>query len=141
MIKNYLKSKIYSTSRIIPNRFCRYVLGDYTPIFVLHRMEHKEYGINGHNFKKIQSFLEYFRKKKYNAISLEDYAKYTISGEGIPPNSVIFTIDDGFIDQYVIAGPLFSEYDIPLTYFLVTDFIDNKIWPWDAQINYIFEHG
>jgi peptidoglycan/xylan/chitin deacetylase (PgdA/CDA1 family) len=53
----------------------------------------------------------------------------------------VFTIDDGFIDHHDIAAPLFSEFDIPLTFFLVTDFIDGKLWPWDDQVSYAIEHA
>ena len=48
----------------------------------------------------------------------------------------MFTIDDGFIDHHDIAGPLFADYDIPLTFFLVTGFIDGELWPWDDQLSY-----
>jgi peptidoglycan/xylan/chitin deacetylase (PgdA/CDA1 family) len=50
----------------------------------------------------------------------------------------VFTLDDGFSDQYELATPIFNKYDIPYTCFVITDFLDQKLWPWDEQLKYIF---
>ncbi len=58
----------------------------------------------------------------------------------IPVKSVIFTIDDGFEEQITLGGELFARYDIPLTCFVITDFIDGKLWSWDDQLHYMIKN-
>ena len=64
---------------------------------------------------------------------------YLETGEKLPKKSVVFTVDDGFSGQFEYMAPIFSKFDIPLTCFVITDFIDGKLWPWDDQVKYIFE--
>lgn len=108
---------------------------------MLHRMQHPDYGISGHSSERIRQQLEYMHKLGFRALSLKQLAQHLRNGQPVPYKSVVFTIDDGFIDHHDIAGPLFAEYDIPLTYFLITDFIDQKLWPWDDQLAYAIEHA
>jgi peptidoglycan/xylan/chitin deacetylase (PgdA/CDA1 family) len=48
-------------------------------------------------------------------------------------------MDDGFADQASIAAPLFEEFACPLTLFVITGMLDQKLWPWDAQVAWITE--
>jgi peptidoglycan/xylan/chitin deacetylase (PgdA/CDA1 family) len=50
---------------------------------------------------------------------------------------VAFSLDDGYFDQVDIAGEIFHQFDCPSTVFLITDFIDGRLWPWDQQLVYI----
>jgi protein-tyrosine-phosphatase/peptidoglycan/xylan/chitin deacetylase (PgdA/CDA1 family) len=58
--------------------------------------------------------------------------------EPVLRKAVAFTMDDGFIDQATVAAPIFMEFDCPVTIFLITGFIDRKLWPWDDRVSYIF---
>jgi len=50
-----------------------------------------------------------------------------------PPGSVAFTVDDGYWDQATIATA-FLRSDCPVTIFLVSGFMDGKLWPWDEKL-------
>lgn len=46
---------------------------------------------------------------------------------------VAFTIDDGYLDNYTLAYPIFKRNNVPFSIFIATDFIDRKaiLW-WDT---------
>jgi peptidoglycan/xylan/chitin deacetylase (PgdA/CDA1 family) len=63
-----------------------------------------------------------------------------LAGEGdLPPNAVVVTVDDGYRDFYDVAYPIFTDYKIPATVYVVTDFLDGKLWLWTDQVRYAFE--
>jgi len=83
--------------------------------------------------------LSYLHDHKYSLLSLEQLILAIRHGESPPPKSVVFTIDDGYIDQAEIAAPIFLEHECPLTFFVITGMLDHRILPWDAQIAWIIE--
>lgn len=107
------------------------------PIFMLHRLSNKDKGFEEEYINHVKWCLNYVRANNYIPVSLKDLLGTYASGRPIPPKTVVFTIDDGFYDQYDIGASLFSEFDVPLTCFVITDFLDEKLWPWDDQISYI----
>lgn len=72
-------------------------------------------------------------------MSLEQLILSLQHKETIPPKSVVFTMDDGYIDQAEVASPIFLEYDCPVTFFVITGMLDQTILPWDAQVSWIIE--
>jgi len=125
---------------LTPNKIREQYFDNIVPIFMLHRIDDK-FQISSYSYSHhITECLEYIRKYKYNPISLQEYITSVANGEKIKPKSVIFTVDDGFYDQYDIGGTLFGNYDIPLTCFVISDFIDGVLWPWDDQLIYILSN-
>ena len=47
------------------------------------------------------------------------------------------TIDDGFRDAFEIAFPLLRDNRVPATLFVITDFVDGKIWLWTDKLRYL----
>ena len=85
-------------------------------------------------------YLEYIRKHRYKPISLQELFDYFGHDEPLPERAVVFTMDDGFADQFEYVSPVFTRYDIPLTCFVITEFLEGKLWPWDDQVRYIFDN-
>jgi peptidoglycan/xylan/chitin deacetylase (PgdA/CDA1 family) len=75
-------------------------------------------------------------KKKCNPISLSHLYKSVTSGEPLPKNAVIITVDDGYEDFFQYAFPLFEAYRIPATLFITSDFVDRTTWLWPDMIDY-----
>lgn len=75
-------------------------------------------------------------KKKCNPISLSRLYKSVTSGEPLPKNAVIITVDDGYEDFFQYALPLFEAYRIPVTLFITSDFVDGTTWLWPDMIDY-----
>ena len=74
----------------------------------------------------------------YKPISLTK-ASQGLSRLDLPGNAVTVTIDDGYRDFLTNAYPVFSEFQIPTTVYLVSDFIDRLRWLWWDEIDYALE--
>src|ERR1035437_3871237 len=83
--------------------------------------------------------IAYF-SRKYEILSLENLAKYFQQGKTLPEKAVVFTFDDGYLDNYQYADPILSKYRIPATIFLTTGHISSdKLFWWD-KVRYIIQH-
>ena len=67
------------------------------------------YLLNGHQIISYQQLLDYYQ-----------------SGTSLKVNSVWISFDDGLRECLTIVRPLLIKYQIPCTFFMTTDFIDNK---------------
>ncbi len=79
-------------------------------------------------------------RRYYRPISLNSLTELVRQEEPIPHDALVVTVDDGYRDFLLHAHPVFSDYDIPVTVFLVSDFLDGKLWLWWDQIHYAFRH-
>jgi peptidoglycan/xylan/chitin deacetylase (PgdA/CDA1 family) len=78
-------------------------------------------------------------RKHYNLVSLTQIDAWLRGQEPLPPNSLAVTVDDGYRDFYCTAHPVFTRYQIPVTVFLASDFLDRKCWLWVDQVEYLFQ--
>ena len=78
-------------------------------------------------------------KRYYAPVSLKSISEYLRGGDPLPRNAVAISIDDGYRD-FLSAHPVFREHDIPTTVFLVSDFLDGKLWLWFDQIKFALRH-
>jgi len=53
-----------------------------------------------------------------------------IHPSSLPRNPVMVTLDDGYANNYDLAFPLLKKYQIPVTIFLTTGFIDRRTLLW-----------
>src|SRR4030095_6357518 len=79
--------------------------------------------------------------KHYRPLSLDSYAELQKSGQPIPQNSLAITVDDGYRDFLLYAYPVFRKFEIPCTVYLVSDFLDGKLWLWWNQLEYAFRNS
>jgi len=107
-------------------------------IFMLHRMSSPDVIEEGHSAAFLEQALTYLTNKGYNFISVETLFECINNKRNPPKRSIAFTIDDGFEDQIKIAAPIFIENQCPVTVFLITNFIDTGIAPWDSLLKHIF---
>jgi peptidoglycan/xylan/chitin deacetylase (PgdA/CDA1 family) len=49
-------------------------------------------------------------------------------------------VDDGYRDFLLYGFPVFRAFDIPCTVYLVSDFLDQKLWLWWDQLAFAFRH-
>ena len=73
----------------------------------------------------------------YTPVSLTQAAQWLESG-GWPSNALVVTVDDGYRDFYQVAYPVFREFGIPATVYLVTDFLDGREWLWLDRVRWMF---
>lgn len=73
-------------------------------------------------FKKDLDFL----LKHFQPIGLEELIKLSKSGQKPKKKCFHLTFDDGLKEIYTIIAPILREKNIPATFFINTDFIDNE---------------
>jgi peptidoglycan/xylan/chitin deacetylase (PgdA/CDA1 family) len=67
-----------------------------------------------------------YLKRNYNPVSYDMLHAHVFEGAALPPRAVHLSFDDGYKECYSIVRPLLLKYKIPCTFFVTTDWIDNK---------------
>ena len=134
MLKNILKSLLQN----VPNvPFIEHYTSGLGTIFMLHRVDaiDKQGLSNVENLKISPEYLEKvindLIKMDYDFIALE-----RIEERLKEPNKrkfVVFTLDDGYKDNYTTAYPLFKKYGIPFTVYVTSSFPNRtaSLWWYD----------
>lgn len=135
-IKNLLVSTL--TNRWISS-LATGILGHGIPIFMLHRIYPDNTPGKIHTPSYLRKCLTYLKKHNYHFVSVTEILQSIIHNTCLPKKSVAFTIDDGFIDQALLAAPVFIEFKCPVSIFLITDFLDGKMWPWFSKVRFMME--
>jgi peptidoglycan/xylan/chitin deacetylase (PgdA/CDA1 family) len=105
-------------------------------IFMLHRVaEHENNKLHVNEHLKISpSFLERlilkYIKRGCVFVSLDDVYEHVIKQKKITKPFICFTLDDGYVDNYEIAYPLFKKYSIPFTVYLTSGFPNHTAILW-----------
>lgn len=76
-------------------------------------------------------------RRHYQPVSMAAVSEWLHNGRSLPPYALAVTVDDGYAD-FREAAPIFAEYGIPATVYLVSDFLDGKTWLWFDRIVYAF---
>lgn len=79
-----------------------------------------------------------YLRKHYNVVSMDEVSAWLWNGTPLPPHAVAHTVDDGYRDFYEHAYPVYSAYGIPVTVFLVSEFLDGRCWMWWDKVTYLF---
>jgi len=78
-------------------------------------------------------------RKHFHPVSVSQVQR-ALSGEAtLPPRALAITVDDGYRDFLSVAFPLFREYELPVTVYLISDFIDGRLWPWWDELEYALQ--
>jgi peptidoglycan/xylan/chitin deacetylase (PgdA/CDA1 family) len=67
--------------------------------------------------------MKYIHDNGYHVVPLADMIRFLKHQIGLPPNSVVITIDDGYKSAIVYAEPILKQYGYPWTFFIYPDFI------------------
>ena len=78
--------------------------------------------------------------EQYELIPLKGVRDLWTRGKPLRRHALAITVDDGYRDFFQHAYPVFRSFNIPVTVFLTTDFIDRRCWMWVDQIEYLFAH-
>ncbi len=112
-----------------------------TPIFMMHRFVPDVSSKKGHTPNYLRRCLQFLKDNGHTFVSLEDILNAIRNGTLLPRKPVAFTMDDGFSDQATLAAPVFSEFDCPVTIFLISGMLDGQLWPWDDKVAYIMKNS
>lgn len=79
--------------------------------------------------------------RHHHPMSLTQLAAILRAGETPPPDTIVFTIDDGYRDFHDVAWPILREHGVPATFFVTTGFVDGALWLWPDQIGWLLDHA
>lgn len=67
---------------------------------------------------------------------LSDVVDRLRNGLSLEPRTVVVTVDDGYGDFKEYCYPLLQRHRVPATVFLVSEFVEQRIWLWFDVIHY-----
>jgi hypothetical protein len=76
------------------------------------------------HYMVFENHLRTLKRKNFSSIYLSQLYDYMTTGKSIPPDSVVFTFDDGYLDNWVYAYPLIKKYGFKGTIFVNPEFVD-----------------
>ena len=75
--------------------------------------------------------------RQYHSISLSELASASKDNRSLPPNSLAITVDDGYRD-FQRAFPIFQEFGLKVTLYVVSRFAAGELWLWPDQLLHTF---
>jgi len=75
----------------------------------------------------------------YHPVTLTSIGQSLKTGEPLPANSVAITVDDGYRDFFLYGYPVFRDSNLPVTIYLVSEFLDQQSWLWWDKLAYSFQ--
>lgn len=69
-----------------------------------------------------------------NPVSMPDIVNASSGNATLPGKAFAVTFDDGFENNYSIAAPALEGMEVPATFYVTTDFIDNNSTSWIDQV-------
>ena len=65
--------------------------------------------------------------------------RWTLSAAGrLPPCSTVITMDDGWRGVYTVGLPLIQELEIPVTVYVTTYYVENRMPVYTVTVSYLF---
>ena len=77
----------------------------------------------------LEEIIGFFTKKGYEFVSIGDVPGI-LNAKRPAKKFVVFTFDDGYVDNYKLAYPIFRKYQIPFTIYITTSFPDGTAILW-----------
>ncbi len=80
-------------------------------------------------------------KNQFNFVSYEVMLAHYNHGAPLPPDAIHLSFDDGFSECYTVVRPILLELEIPCTFFLTIDWLDNRMLYFRHQISLCVHHA
>jgi peptidoglycan/xylan/chitin deacetylase (PgdA/CDA1 family) len=78
--------------------------------------------------KKFEAHIAWIVAHGFHPVSLAQLAAHRKEGVALPSSPIVLSFDDGWKDQYTGAFPLLVKYNIPATFFIITDSIGHSAY-------------
>ena len=79
--------------------------------------------------KLLEETIRFCQSKGYDLVSLDQAHEILATGRSAK-KFVVFTLDDGYADNYTNAYPIFKEHNVPFTVYVTTCFPDRTAILW-----------
>lgn len=112
------------------------------PVLNYHQINDEAHNALTLSSQEFNGQMEYLYDNDYTTISPNQLVDYLQYGTELPPNPVLITFDDGYVDNYNVAYPILQKYNFTATIFLITDFVGNngRYLSW-KQVREMHDHG
>ena len=70
--------------------------------------------------------MKYIYDNNYNVISIEEFNEWYDGKKEYPENTIVITIDDGYLTDYAIAYPILKKYNFKFTSFIIGSRVKEK---------------
>ena len=77
----------------------------------------------------LEKIILYLIHENYRFLALDDVEKKLHNTKNKQP-FVVFTLDDGYADNFVHGKPIFEKFEIPFTVFVTSSFPEGTSFPW-----------
>jgi len=90
----------------------------------------------------IPTFTEYleYLTRHYRVVSLRTLTEELSRGD-VQPYTAAVTVDDGYHEVFTLAAPVLRTYGVPASFFVISDFIDGRLWPWTDRFTFVFDRA
>ncbi|MBQ3409187.1 MAG: DUF5011 domain-containing protein [Clostridia bacterium] len=100
------------------------------PVLMYHFFYDKDAGESGKdsNYMEIHDFedqLKYLSENNYYFPTWDEVKNYVDGTSCLPEHSIVITVDDGDESFFRLAAPVIEKYDVKVTSFVVTSWIEN----------------
>ncbi len=82
-----------------------------------------------------------FVSKHFTVIGIDDVIASVSSAAPLPRNPLLITFDDGYLTCFTDALPALQRHGHKATFFIATDYIENRRLYWWDRINYLVHHS
>ena len=129
-MKNILKLLIRFFLKFIPLPIYQQIIKPKVTGLIYHAVSDRALPYVDHIYPSVttsrfEEALNYL-KKKFNVVTYEQLHQHVFHGESLPPRALHLSFDDGYIECYTLVRPLLLKHNIPCTFFITSDWIDNK---------------
>jgi peptidoglycan/xylan/chitin deacetylase (PgdA/CDA1 family)/SAM-dependent methyltransferase len=122
-------------------RIARYVTRDGLRIICYHGFAlAEEYKFRSRLFIRGELFrrrIEYLRRKGYPILPLAE-AVQALDRGALPPSATVVTMDDGWDGVYSVGLPLIREFQIPVTLYVTTYYVEHPMPVFSVTLAYLF---
>src|SRR5438128_1288896 len=109
-------------------------------ILIFHRLWGSGEGhVRGLPIDRFEEYLKHLTRH-YRVVSLDTMVEECARGT-VKPYSAAVTIDDGFHEVFTLAAPVLRRYGIPASFFVVSDFVEGRLWLWPDRFFYVFDRA
>lgn len=84
-------------------------------------------------------FMAYLTRH-FRVVSLAELTADLQRGN-VKPWTAAVTIDDGYHEIHSLVAPVLQRYSVPASVFVVSDFIDGRIWPWSDRFEFVLDQA
>ena len=104
-------------------------------VFLFHGVARiEDFGIRNYTGKHLSdhAFVDAIRllTNRGTPVSMDELLAHVSGVQSCPANSFVVTFDDGFWNNLTVAAPILSDFGVPATFFVTSDFIDLGSMSW-----------